>query len=378
MENVINILGTIGEIPDEGGNMIVPNTTFMKVVQQVEAINNPVSLNFIIESPGGYVEEGDEIHDYIESLKSKGVRVNTYAKNVCASIATKLFLAGEQRLLIGDPEFMIHNPFGASIEGDADELELYYKELRSVENNLINFYSEKTGTSKEAIKPLMKKETSLTNEQAIQLGFATGIYQVTQLKAVAYFKKYNLNKEQMSKEVLTKTEAQSMFKKMGDSIKAFLDPKIKNKLVQDATGIEIDFTGLEDEQTPVIGDIATIEGSAAEGEYLLPNGETYVFVAGALTEIRVAEGTEQDVVVEDPEALANFEKQFENLLEQLVSEKGQVLALKKENETIIESVDELKSTIKAMKKSMGSDFKHDPEKKKKKKDDQGSRKLYKD
>ena len=63
MENVINILGTIGEIPDEGGNMIVPNTTFMKVVQQVEAINNPVSLNFIIESPGGYVEEGDEIHD---------------------------------------------------------------------------------------------------------------------------------------------------------------------------------------------------------------------------------------------------------------------------------------------------------------------------
>tara|TARA_B110001450_G_scaffold253760_1_gene277829 strand:+ start:42 stop:1157 length:1116 start_codon:yes stop_codon:yes gene_type:complete len=371
MENIINISGVIGEIPDESGNPIVPNTTFMSVVQQVEALKDAVVLSFLINSPGGYLEDGDEIYDYIESLKAKGITVNTYAKERCASIATKIFLAGEQRLLVGSPEFMIHNPFGSPEEGDADKIESYYKELRSVENDLIKFYNGKTGTSKEAIKPLMKKETFLTPDQAIQLGFATGVYQPTELKAVAYLKNHNLKRNQMSKEVLTKKEAESMLGKLGDRIKAFLDPKVKNKLIQDATGVELDFTALTDEQTPAVGDLATVDGVAAEGEYLLPSGETYVFAEGALTEIKTAEE-------EGLEEITDLKVQLESLMQNLLNEKSNVKALKKENKSFKNVLGDLQKEIKSVKKSIGSDFKHDTKKKNLKPQEQGSRKLFKD
>ena len=372
MENIINISGVIGEIPDESGNPIVPNTTFINVVQQVEAFKDASVLSFLINSPGGYVEDGDEIYNYIESLKAKGIRVNTYAKEMCASIATKIFLSGQQRLLVGSPEFMIHNPFGKPDEGDADEIESYYKELRSLENDLIKFYNEKTGTSKEAIKPLMKKETFLTPDQAIQLGFATGMYQNTELKAVAYFKNKNLKNKQMSNEGLTKKEAKSMLGKLEDRIKAFLDPKAKNKLIQDATGVKLDFTALTDEQTPAVGDTATVEGAAAEGEYLLPSGETYVFSAGELTEIIAAEGDD------DSEEIADLKAQIENLTQNLTEEKSDVKALKKENKKFKNVLGDLQKEIKSVKKSMGSDFKHDSSKKNLKLQNKGGRKLFKD
>ena len=374
MDNVINIIGVIGEIPDDNGNIITPNSTFLNVVSQVEAYNEPAFLNFIIKSPGGYVEDGDEIYNYIESLKDRGIQVNTYAKEVCASIATKIFLAGEQRLLIGQPDFMIHNPFG-SLEGDADEIESYYKSLRALENDLINFYADKTGTSKEAIKPLMKKETTLTNQEAIQLGFATGNYQNTELKAVAYFKKYNLKNNQMSKDVLTKKEAESMFDKLSNKIKAFLDTKIKNKMVIDSTGAEIDFPDVEDDSTPAIGDAATVEGVAAEGEYLMPNGDAYVFNAGVLTEIRVAE---PDATAADPDEIANFEQQIENLLQEVANGQSEVKNLKKQNKKFKGHLEVMSEQVKVLSKSMGSDFKHDPKKKNLKLEKSTVRKLLKD
>ena len=56
---------------------------------------------------------------------------------------------------------------------------------------MVEFYSKSTGTEKEAIYPLMRNETYLTPEQAVNLGFATEIRKP--MKAVAYL---NKSKEQ--------------------------------------------------------------------------------------------------------------------------------------------------------------------------------------
>lgn len=369
MENIINITGVIGEIPDENGNIITPNTTFLDLVQQIESKKDALIFDVIIKSPGGYEEEGTEMYNYLMSLRAKGITVNTYADTLCASIGTKVFASGEKRLLIGSPDFMIHNPFGSPTEGDADYIEAYYKDLRKCENDLIAFYSEVTGTSKEAIKPLMKKETFLTNAQAINLGFATGEYQKTELKAIAYFKKNNLKPSNMSKDALTKDEANNLLEGLLEKIKNFVNPKIKikAKLVQDANGAEIDFTDLEQDDTPSIGDNATIDGVTAEGEILMPSGETYVFVAGELTEIKTAES--EDEPSEEMEAL---QEQVVNLEKELSTEKESVKNLTKENTKIKNLVTDMQSEIKAVKKSIGSNFSHDAGDKKDKKD-QGKR-----
>jgi len=352
MEHTIHITGVIGEIPDAKGNIITPNTTFLDLVQQVEAKKDTTQLNVVINSMGGYVEEGTEMYNYLLALKNKGVAVNTYAKEVCASIATKIFAAGSERILLGAPQFMIHNPFGAPNAGDADFIEAYSKALRNTETDLLNFYSEITGTSVEAIKPLMKKETFLTPEQAVNLGFATAIQQDIQVKAMAYFKTNHLKQDNMSKNALTKDEAETLLDKFSNKIKAFFDDKPKAKIVQDATGQDIDFTDLGEDSMPTVGDAATINGSQAEGSVVMPNGETYVFEAGVLTAINAAEDNTES------EEMMALKAQVKNLTAEAKTQAEANKALEQENADFKNKFKAFQEEIKDIKSTIGSSFTH--------------------
>ena len=338
--------------------------TLTSVRDQYESQKNAESITLHIHSPGGYVTEGFAIHDYIRSL---GKPVTAIIEGMCYSIATVIALAGDKRVMTSNSDFMIHNPWGMT-GGDSNEVQKYADDLKKLEQKVADFYAAKTNITSERALELMKAETFMSPEDALKEGFITEI--ATVMKAVAYYKPKK--KEQMSKEVLTKKEAETMLGKLGDRIKAFLDPKPKNKLVQDATGVELDFTALTDEQTPVVGDVATVEGVAAEGEYLLPSGETYVFAAGALTEIKPAEGGD------DSEEIADLKAQIESLTQNLATEKTDVKALKKENKNFKNVLGDLQKEIKSVKKSIGSDFKHEPKKKNLKPKEEGTRKLFKD
>lgn len=210
MVGIVNIKGVIGDIPMLIGNE--PITTFLNVIEQVDNAvkNGATSLQVFIDSPGGDVDEGDAMYDYLKGLS---IPVETIALNECSSIATKVLLAGTTRLVHPNIYFMIHNPWGGS-EGDADDFEKRAKELRDVENKLISDYAKDTGLSKEALKPLMKAETTLTAQQAIQFGFATGLFNAAPRRAVAYSKKLDKN----TGDFVTKTEFEKMFNALSEKI----------------------------------------------------------------------------------------------------------------------------------------------------------------
>jgi hypothetical protein len=92
-------------------------------------------------------------------------------------------------------------------------------------------------------------------------------------------------------------------------------------VVQDATGAELDFADLADDATIEVGATATVDGQPAEGEYLLPDGYTYVFTAGELTEI---------IEPEDDAEVAALVAENKALKRQLNTIKSEVLALKKQ------------------------------------------------
>lgn len=94
-----------------------------------------------------------------------------------------------------------------------------------------------------------------------------------------------------------------------------------NKVIQDATGAEIDFTDLPDDAVIELGAIATVDGKPAEGEFLLPDGFTYVFTAGELTEI---------IEPEEDAEVATLRSENKNLKRQLTTIKSEVLALKRQ------------------------------------------------
>lgn len=380
MKISINITGVIGLIPSMDGQPITPNTTFLDVVNQVESNEGTTAIDVHVNSPGGLVEEGDLIYNYLEGLKKKGVVINTFAGDECASAAVKLFLVGSQRLVNGHTLFMIHNPFGQPAEGDADEIERYSKELRSIENDMASFYSSKTGTSKEALKPLMKQETFLTPQQTVDIGFATGMVERQPLNAVAFSQKLNsnLNTTKMAKETLDQKGALQVIDSLIKGLKGIVNgtqPK-GLKVVLDAEAGEIEFPDLNPDDTPSVGDATTAE----DGEYLLPSGETYVVVDGAISEIRPAEGGEAEEGEDDSEELAQAKQEIADLKDQLEAAQG---LQKKAEDQVTEMKSQFKSMkkdMKALKRSIGSGFKHESSTKNKRKDggQPQSRSLFKD
>jgi ATP-dependent protease ClpP protease subunit len=386
MKITVNINGIIGLIPDGNDGYYTPNVTFLDIVRQVESHKDVTEIDVVINSEGGFVEEGNDIYDYLISLKSKGIIVNTIAKEVCASIATKVFLAGDKRIINGYTDFMIHNPFGLAPEGDADVIEQYYKELRSIENDLINFYTQITGTSKEAIKPLMKKETYLTADNAVELGFATEKVVKIEVQALAYSNKLNTNinsnqnQNQMAKETLDKNGINLKINELLSAIKNFgkgtkNDPK-GLKIVLDANAGEVEFPELESDDTPSVGDKTT----ASDGDYVMPDGSTYVILEGSLTEIKPAEGEEQ-TSEDESEEMATLKTKITELEGQL----AEVTALKTENDQLktdataqAKEIKNLAKGLKDVQRSLGSSFDHTGDKKNLKKEGEpSSRSLMK-
>ena len=149
-------------------------TTLQDVKRQFNAFQNPDSITVFINSVGGSMLEGFAIHDFI---RAQGLPVTTIGSTVF-SIATVILLSGDEdkRLMRPNGRFLVHNPMPSwGIQTDAEG----YKELAAVleieQNELINFYAQKTTLEPNAIRDLMREDKSITASQAIDLGFVSGV-----------------------------------------------------------------------------------------------------------------------------------------------------------------------------------------------------------
>lgn len=326
--------------------------TLKGVRDQYESQKDAESITLHIHSPGGYVTEGFAIHDYIRSL---GKPVTTIIEGMCYSIATVIALAGDTRMMTSNSDFMIHNPWGGTM-GDSAEVQKYADELKKLEQKVADFYAAKTKITSEEALELMKAETFMTPEEAKEKGFITEI--ATVMKAVAMF---NPNIKEMPKNKMTKKDAESALDKALATLKSIFSPA-QNKIVQDANGDEIDFPELEADDTPAVGDEATIDGSPASGERVMPSGETYVFADGKLSEIKPKEDdTEED---DDSEEMQALKDEIVNLKKDLKKEKDTVKQLKAQNKKLNKAsedqkkaLEDVQEEIEEVKKSIGSGFK---------------------
>jgi ATP-dependent Clp protease protease subunit len=306
MTGNIYITGQIGTFDG------TPGVALVDVVGQVKKQPQATAFNVHINSEGGLVDVGFDIYHYLKSLKKP---ITTIGSGIVASIATVIFMAGNKRLVRENTPFMIHLPWGGSM-GTADELEQFADQLRGIEKQMVGFYKKTLNVQEQAIMPLLKNETWLTGTQLAALGFTTS----RQVKAAA---KAFINTNSMRGTFTDKDRhwMEGLFTKV---LGKFKSAHIYNKVVQDATGAEIDFTDLPDDGVVEVGATATVDGAPAEGEYLLPDGFTYVFEAGALTEI-----IEPEEDAEAP-AAASLRAENKNLKRQLNVIRNEVLALKKQ------------------------------------------------
>ena len=170
------------------------DVTLSGVRQQFNAVPDATDIVVKINSIGGDVDEGFAIHDF---LRSQGLPVTTIGEGRVYSIATIILLAGDNKLMAPNEQFMIHNPWAVAA-GDADELRRYAAELERREAQIANFYQEKTGKDLAEIQNLMNQETFFTASETVEFGFADSIYEVMKVaaklepvRAVAKFKVNN-------------------------------------------------------------------------------------------------------------------------------------------------------------------------------------------
>ena len=333
IEGHIFIQGIISPWQDKGAEEW-GEVNIKQVTQQIQDNADAEKLIVHIHSPGGDVDEGFGIYDILVAYgEEKGVEIETRIEGLCASIATVIALAGSVRKMTENSEFMIHNPWGDAW-GDADDLQKAADQMKAVEDKVINFYALKTGKSADDLDQWMKEEKWMPSAEALALGFITEI--ITTMKAVAKFKLKNtvMNTQELDKKIDNRfTE---LLKKLGLA----KGSRAKALTITAADGTVFDFGDqVESIEEIEVGMTATIEGGTPDGEYVMPDGKTFVFTAGTLTEIKEAEE-------EETEEMKQLKAENEDLKKQLSDLQGA-------NE---KAITDLETEVVAMKAQVKSDI----------------------
>lgn len=129
------------------------------------------TINVHINSYGGEVAEGLAIYNRLKQHKAK---IKTYCDGFACSIASVIFMAGDERVMSNASTLMIHNPW-TWISGNAAELRKTAEDLDKLAQASVNAYLDSVTLSEEEIKKLMDEETWILPDEALEYGFATAV-----------------------------------------------------------------------------------------------------------------------------------------------------------------------------------------------------------
>jgi len=198
-------------------------------------------------------------------------------------------LAASESFITENSTFVIHNPYTFTV-GDARAMQSTAEMLESETARLAEIYAKHSGRSVEDMRAYMDKETSFNASECVSLGF------IKELKSTGANAPeiINQNKDMKAKET---KELKSLLDGFGSKLKNLLTGAgVKALTVTDANGAELDFgedvENVEDIEVGLKG--VTVDGKNADGDYVMPSGETYVFEAGELKEMKPAADPEED------------------------------------------------------------------------------------
>ena len=134
-------------------------------------------ITLYINSPGGEVQSGIAVYDYIRLMSAP---LTTVCIGTAASMGAILFLAGETRLMTEHSRIMIHDPApgGGSLEGmKPAEIETKLNELRKIQRVTCSIIARTTGRSETDILEKTRTDSWFNAQEALAYGLATGILQ---------------------------------------------------------------------------------------------------------------------------------------------------------------------------------------------------------
>jgi len=311
----IYITGVIGSTEEEKGVELID------VVSQVEPLKGCEQINCFINSPGGSVEVGKSIAQYLKSLPN----VNTIATGQCASIATEIHLSVPlaNRKIVAGTEYMIHNPLFANIDkANTNDLKEMVAVLEPIEKEMVKMYVKATGVSKDAISALMDVEAFLTDEQLLSLNFVSEI--IPKIKPLAFL---NLNNKMSKQTIKLGLVAKAMAKLQGRTVEAIFETVEQGE-------IETPFSDL------MVGDPIMLNGAPAPADtYVLPNGtQLVVSEEGIIAEIITPSGESVEYEAE----ISALKTEIEALKAELQTKSEAMAIMETEHAEVVAVLESLK------------------------------------
>lgn len=168
-------------------------------------------LTVLVNSGGGSVMAGQEIYSLLSGRNDVEIKVQSLAGSAASVIAMANHCEISPVAMI-----MIHNVSMSGASGDYHDMQKNAEILRQMNAALASAYTAKTGKSQEEILKLMDRETWLTANQALEMGFVDGIS--TDDKPQNYFLN-NINGMRLTDEIRQKVLAEKTAKEKNESEK---------------------------------------------------------------------------------------------------------------------------------------------------------------
>lgn len=162
----LNIYGDITSWPWLDTDVSAANLS-----KQLEALGDVEQIDVYINSYGGEVAEGLAIYNALRRHKAK---VTTYCDGFACSIASVIFMAGDERIMNESSLLMIHNAWTYAV-GNSAELRKQADDLEKITQASVEAYKAHSSLSEKEIKKLMDNESWILPEEALSYGFATTI-----------------------------------------------------------------------------------------------------------------------------------------------------------------------------------------------------------
>ena len=162
----IDIYGDITSWPWSESDVSAYNLS--KVLAELEGVD---TINVNINSYGGEVAEGLAIYN---ALKRHSAKVVTRCDGFACSIASVIFMAGDERIMSDASMLMIHNAWTWA-SGNAAALRKQAEDLDKITQASKNAYMACVSITEEELTSLMDAETWLPASEAIDMGFASSV-----------------------------------------------------------------------------------------------------------------------------------------------------------------------------------------------------------
>lgn len=152
-------------IYDVIGWPFVEADAFLNELDKIDAPKIKVRIN----SPGGDVFDGTAIYN---ALQDHPAKIETSVEGLAASMASIIALAGDERTIYRNAQYMIHNAWSI-VGGDYKEMEREAELLKSISAQMAETYAGKTGIKQADVQTMMDETTWMTGDKAVSQCFMT-------------------------------------------------------------------------------------------------------------------------------------------------------------------------------------------------------------